>query len=651
MSDVTSDFDDVVPDQNIVDIAAGSEDFELLVRALGDAGLVDTVRDLEGITVFAPSDAAFCQLAVDLGFAGDTTDEGAIYDFIAGALTDLGGGDLVSTLSDVLLFHVAPTDLSEADVAAAAEVNTLLDVALEPDGATLGDQEPDLPDPTIIAGDVSATNGTIHVIDRVLLPLDVPGNEAPEGPPNIVDIVVGSDDFDLLERALVTADLVGTIETSDDITVFAPNDAAFLSLAQALGFGGSGEDAAFGYLVDALQLLNGGSDPVELLESVLTYHVAPTALDSAAVTGADTITTLFGPLLTVDGTSLVDAEPDLPDQELVQLDIEASNGIVHVIDGVLLPLDVLQSAGPDDVRFEIGDASDESFVGGEDDDYFSGRAGDDTIEGGGGNDVGVGGAGTDTALFAGDLDDYAISITDDTIIFGDKGGAGTGEDSIAGVERAEFGDGASFGADGAIDLTQLASAAQVSAEELTALAEFYVFFFDRAPDSFGLAYWANALATGTGLEEIAERFFESDEGESTLPPAADLPALVDQGYANLFEREADESGRAFWLGKLEDGEITRAEFVLRFIESADTADAETLADKAAIGLGYGAVTGLNDVDDADAVMDIYDPEDRLDSLDEAEQEIFQLANDANFDETEVTLQIVGVTDNPFVGLA
>ena len=75
---------------NIVDIAAGSDAFGLLVRALDAAGLTETVRGLDDVTVFAPTDAAFAALAADLGYAGDPADEDAVFDALVAALTDLG---------------------------------------------------------------------------------------------------------------------------------------------------------------------------------------------------------------------------------------------------------------------------------------------------------------------------------------------------------------------------------------------------------------------------------------------------------------------------------------------------------------------------------------------------------------------------------
>lgn len=167
---------------NIVDIAAGSDDFNILVDALAAAGLVDTVRGLSDVTVFAPTDAAFTQLAKDLGFDGDETDEGAVFAFIAGALAGLApDGDPIPLLTDILLYHVSPGEKSANQVDGLDEVETLLTGAtFGSDGTELIDNEPDIENPSIVIPDISADNGTIQAIDRVLIPLDIPGNTVGE---------------------------------------------------------------------------------------------------------------------------------------------------------------------------------------------------------------------------------------------------------------------------------------------------------------------------------------------------------------------------------------------------------------------------------------------------------------------------------------
>ncbi len=212
----------------------------------------------------------------------------------------------------------------------------------------------------------------------------------------ITDIVVASSDFDLLEAALVTAGLDPVLDDpAADLTVFAPTDAAFLGLAQTLGYTGSSETDAFTYIVEALTLLSGGTDPVPLLSDILLYHVAEGSLFAADVLAANSIPTLLGADVGVDGTTLVDGDPDLADPTLIATDIDAVNGVVHVIDGVLIPVDLLASDGSDDVDFIIAtDRSDHISVG-RDNDLVDANGGNDKVNGGGGNDVILGGTGND----------------------------------------------------------------------------------------------------------------------------------------------------------------------------------------------------------------------------------------------------------------
>ncbi|MEM9778500.1 MAG: fasciclin domain-containing protein [Pseudomonadota bacterium] len=426
---------------NILDTAADSSDFNILVNAVNlvdstlSAGIATQLASSTfDITVFAPTDAAFTQLAVDLGFDGDTADEGAVTTFLA---TNLDA----ELIRDVLLYHVSPGEQLLASFSDGVAVHTLLSGAtFTPDGPTLVDNEPDLIDPTLVETDIIADNGVIHAIDRVLLPADLEAFTSD----SITDIVAASGsfddnaaDFDILLNAVIAADLADTLASDEvDLTVFAPTDAAFVGLATALGFTGTGEEEAFGFIVEALTLLGGG-DPIPLLTNVLQYHVLPDSLQSAQVLGEETLTTLLGADLTVDGASLEDLEPDLPNANLISLDIQASNGIVHVIDGVLLPADLLGSDGNNDVDFIVGDNTDEVIRTGSDDDFITGGRGNDDIKGGTGNDTILGGRGADT---------LAGNRGDDTILGG--GGkdiikGGKGEDTInGGANRDELRGGA-----------------------------------------------------------------------------------------------------------------------------------------------------------------------------------------------------------------
>ncbi|MBS0126096.1 fasciclin domain-containing protein [Thetidibacter halocola] len=415
----------------IASIAAGDPRFSILVAAIGfidnENGtdylgiLGDASSDL---TVFAPTNGAFVSLAVDLGFAGDPDDIDAVGAFLLGL-----GADLLET---VVTYHVSAGAQFTVDIASAGSVTTLQGGVIDAtELPTLGDAEPDLIDPSLVATDIPADNGVIHVIDRVLLPIDLPGNDAP----TITAIAVASGpgfddnggDFDILREAVVTAGLAGVLDDPNaDFTVFAPTDAAFMDLATALGFDGSTEADAFAYLVDALRLLSGGGDPIPLLTEVLTYHVAGQSLQASQVIAAGAVTTLQGGTLTLDGLSLVDAEPDLRDPGLVATDIQAANGVVHVIDGVLLPADLLQSDGSNDVDFVIGDDGRDKVWTGADNDLIDGKGGSDVLGGGAGNDLILGGDGGDF-VYGGRGADTLLGENGRDIVKG-----GSGSDSIDG---------------------------------------------------------------------------------------------------------------------------------------------------------------------------------------------------------------------------
>ncbi|MGJ8605898.1 MAG: fasciclin domain-containing protein [Marivita sp.] len=639
---------------NIVDIAAGSEDFSILVTALSTAGLTETVRAAENITVFAPTNAAFAALAVDLGFAGDQSDGDAVFGFIAQALSDLGGGDPVPLLTDILLYHVAPGARTEPTITGSEGIATLLEGAeIAPSGGSLGDAEPDLQDPVIVLPDVVADNGFIQGIDRVLLPIDIPGNTGD----TITGIVASSggvfdgdaSDFDLLFNALTAAGLTRALDDPDSaLTVFAPNDAAFVATAQTLGFEGSDEAGAFDYIVQAVTLLSQGANPVPLLSDILLYHVAPGVLDADAVLGASSIQTLLGVDLGVEGAALVDADPDLPDATIITTDIAATNGIVHVIDGVLIPVDLLPSNGSDDaVAFVIGDDTDERIRLGDNDDYVSAGGGDDTIIGDDGSDVILGGDGTDTAVIDGDFFDFAFQFSRGGVAVTDKTDSADGTDFLNGVEAVQF-------SDGVLDLTVLDGAAQLAPDQLQVLTELYVAYFDRAPDAGGLLFWGTSLNNGVSLPEIAALFFEQEETQEKMPPDLPVGDFVDRAYQNFLERAPDAEGRAFWIDQLETGGVTRPEFMLALIEGArantgSPEDVRTIEDKGDIGVSFALINGLSNLHNAEDVMAAYMLEDRAASLVEAQARIAEAAADANGanGETEFTFQLVGVIDDPF----
>lgn len=144
-----------------------------------------------------------------------------------------------------------------------------------------------------------------------------PGGGPPCEGDTIVDVAVAADGFDVLVAAVQEAGLVETLSGNRQLTVFAPTDEAFGELGVTEDDVG---DIDFEAAVGAS------------LPEILTYQVTPGRRNAASVTGSDELPTLNGAEIDVDGTDLNGDQADI-----VATDIEASNGLVHVIDGVLLP--------------------------------------------------------------------------------------------------------------------------------------------------------------------------------------------------------------------------------------------------------------------------------------------------------------------------
>ncbi len=152
-----------------------------------------------------------------------------------------------------------------------------------------------------------ADNGVVHVIDAVLLP------PAPETN-TVVDIIVNSEDHTTLEAAVVAAGLVETLSGDGPFTVFAPTDAAFAALP---------DGTVEAVLAD-----------IDLLTAILTYHVVGGTTLSTDLMDGMSVATLNGESVTVtintEGVFINDAK-------VILADVLADNGVVHVIDAVLLP--------------------------------------------------------------------------------------------------------------------------------------------------------------------------------------------------------------------------------------------------------------------------------------------------------------------------
>ncbi|GIV83965.1 MAG: hypothetical protein KatS3mg052_0972 [Candidatus Roseilinea sp.] len=282
--------------KDIVDTALAAGSFNTLATALQAAGLVDTLKGEGPFTVFAPTDEAFAKLDKAL-------------------LEDLLKPENKDTLTAILTYHVVPGKVTAADVVKLTGAKTVQgeEVAIKVDGDTvvLNDAA------KVITPDVMASNGVIHVIDTVILPPSVREALAAAEMKDIVDTALAAGSFNTLATALQAAGLVDTLKGEGPFTVFAPTDEAFAKLDKAL-------------LEDLLKPEN-----KDTLTAILTYHVVPgkvTAADVVKLTGAKTVQG-EEVAIKVDGDAVVlnDAA------KVITPDVMASNGVIHVIDTVILP--------------------------------------------------------------------------------------------------------------------------------------------------------------------------------------------------------------------------------------------------------------------------------------------------------------------------
>lgn len=470
---------DGTPDPTLLDLA-GTPGFEILAAVVGllDQDTIDSGDDNlllgealadpnQDLTVFAPTNQAFVNLAETLGYtAPDGATDAQVVD---GAAAYLVANVDIPTLRAVVEYHVV------GGAKNAAEINTLgqsgqdlttlgggtIDLSgfdLDAGTTALGDKDLTVTDPNVAIPNLTATNGIIHAIDNVLLPIDVFGDDL-----NIVDTVIdisgaegfddNAGDFDILREAVIAAELDGVLSADDaDLTVFGPTDGAFVGLSQALGFGGSDEDGALDYLLDALNLLNQGNGAIPLLDTVLKYHVSAGTQDFSLIANTGEVTTLVpgtDPLVLGPNLTLVDADPEIADPTLLApdaVDVRASNGVIHAIDGVLLPADLLQSDGSNDVDFIIGGRGREFFSTGKDNDFIDAKGGRDQILSGSGDDVVLAGSGRDfvdagsgnDVVKGEDGRDRIFAGSGDDMVDGGRGNdwisGGRGNDTLAGGE-------------------------------------------------------------------------------------------------------------------------------------------------------------------------------------------------------------------------
>ncbi|MEO0570099.1 MAG: fasciclin domain-containing protein, partial [Bacteroidota bacterium] len=304
---------------NIVETASGNEQLSSLVQALAkadeneDSDLIGTLRGDGPFTVFAPTNSAFSELLGNLdGFE---------------SLDDFDTNEERALLAKILQYHVVVgASVPSTDLSDGQEIGTVqgenVGVSLQ-GGVFIQDKTAEAAE--VIIPDVDATNGIVHVIDKVLLPQEVLSALAPSQ--DLVDIVIATEALSALEAAVIKADLVDTLKSDGPFTVFAPTDDAFMGLLMALG-------SDFNSLDDF-----DSEEEIALLRDILLYHVVPARVLEADLAAGEVATALTDNSIEIiesEGAFVIGDASDT-NASILDTDIEATNGVAHVINKVLLP--------------------------------------------------------------------------------------------------------------------------------------------------------------------------------------------------------------------------------------------------------------------------------------------------------------------------
>ncbi|MEM6328448.1 MAG: fasciclin domain-containing protein [Bacteroidota bacterium] len=271
----------------ITDLAVDTPALSTLVTALQTAQLDDDLMTDGPFTVFAPTNAAF-----------DALPDGALDNLIANP-QELGG---------VLTYHVVPGQFATSDLSNGQILTTLegeqLTVSIS--GGIIR-----INNAAIGSANVEASNGIVHIVNDVIA-----------FPDNIPALAIGTPSLSTLVTALQTANLVGDLDEAGPFTVFAPNNDAFSAVNGAL--------------------LNALLGDVPALDELLKYHVVSGELFASDLSDGQTLTTLQGDQLTVtvnDNGVFVDGT------RVIAANINANNGVVHVVEDVLVaPVDIVDAA-------------------------------------------------------------------------------------------------------------------------------------------------------------------------------------------------------------------------------------------------------------------------------------------------------------------
>jgi uncharacterized surface protein with fasciclin (FAS1) repeats len=283
---------------DIVSLAKSNTNLSVLGEAIEAAGLETTLRGAGPLTVFAPTNEAFTALLSELNLTK------------AQLLADK------ALLTSVLQYHVLGSKVVSTAVPLGQPITSLQKgfFKAEESGSSLKITDGRNRVSNVVTADVGAQNGVVHIIDKVLLPADK----------NVVQTAIAlstapQPQFTILVEAIVAADLQNTLSGAGPFTVFAPTDAAFAALLTELS------------ITKAALLADKA-----LLTKVLTYHVVPGLVLKAQVPLGSAITTVQGETFTVNA-ALAITDQRSRSANIISTDVLTSNGVIHVIDKVILP--------------------------------------------------------------------------------------------------------------------------------------------------------------------------------------------------------------------------------------------------------------------------------------------------------------------------
>lgn len=291
--------DEMEMGNSIYELASRDADFSNLKAAIDKAGLAATLSTSGSFTVFAPGNAAFSAFLAENGYA-------SLNDVPTAALKEILLNHVLSTkvmASEVTTGYVST--LAKGSASATKNLSMYINTA---SGVKINGMS------NVVKTDISASNGVIHKVDKVI------------GLPTIVTHATANPNFSTLVTALTRPDqpnfvsiLSGT--SNSPFTVFAPTNNAFGSLLSELGLSGL------------------GAIPALTLENVLKYHVVAGAnVASTDITNNMTVNTFQGgtfKITTNGGVKITDANNRV--SNVIATDVQCTNGIIHVLDKVLLP--------------------------------------------------------------------------------------------------------------------------------------------------------------------------------------------------------------------------------------------------------------------------------------------------------------------------